>query len=53
MPTVYRFAKKSLSRNRVASRDLEIWLKHCEQKGIDPAATMPVNKHPHGAKKTP
>jgi hypothetical protein len=51
MPTIYRFAKKSLQRNSVGSRDMEIWLKHCEQKGIDPATTAPVAKHPNRRKK--
>jgi hypothetical protein len=51
MPTVYRFAKKSLQRNNVDPRDMEIWLKHCEQKGIDPSTTAPVAKHPNRRKK--
>jgi len=52
MPTIYRFAKKSLQRNNVAARDLEIWLKHCEQKGIQPETTPPVAKYPSRRKKT-
>jgi len=50
MPTVYRFANKSLQRNAVTTRDLEMWSKHCEQKGIKPAATIPVAKHPSSRK---
>ena len=52
MPTVYRFAKKSLQRNDVSPRDMEIWLKHCEEKGIAPEVTSPVSRHPQRKKTT-
>lgn len=51
MPTIYRMAKKALPRNKVSPRDIEIWLKHCEQKGVDPETTVPVVKHPKRRKK--
>lgn len=51
MPTVYRFPKKSLQHNRVSDRDLELWTKHCEEKGIDPKTTVPATKHPRDRKK--
>lgn len=52
MPTVYRFAKKSLQRNGVDPRDIEMWLKHCENKQLVPEETPPIAKHPRRKKKT-
>jgi hypothetical protein len=50
MPTVYRFPKNSMKRNAVRSRDLELWAKHCNEKGIDPQKTAPNIKHPKPTK---
>lgn len=50
MPTIYRFAKRCLQHNKVEPREIEIWLKHCESKGIEAAETPPVKKHPRRKK---
>jgi len=47
MPTLYCFPKKSLVRNKVSKRELEIWEKHCTEKKINIKKTPPT-KHPLG-----
>lgn len=51
MPTIYRMSRKSLQRNAIGPRDLELWVKHCDSKKVEAGDTPPVKKHPRRIKK--
>lgn len=51
MPTIYRMSRKSLQRNAIDPRDLELWVKHCDSKNVEATDTPPVKKHSRRIKK--